>query len=184
MKAPLSSCKSKSPLCPHVRVKAKSRAWKRNCKWGTRSCGPELAGQFQHTLVFLAETGSELKQVKKHFSSQITERILCVRGESPKREPCREMGAMKGQQFQTSLKKLYLDVSTSWAPKYYLFFFSTVEHETDLLKSWGANCTQACLNWPFALQSAGEHGVSEVLLGLPALELFHSCWRAASLQVF
>lgn len=90
---------------------------------------------------------------------------------------------MQRQQFQTGLRKHYPDVSTSWAPKY-LIFFSTVEHETDLLNSWGANCTQACLNWPFSLQHAGEHRISEVLLGLPALELFRSCWRAASLQVF
>lgn len=89
---------------------------------------------------------------------------------------------MRRRQLQASLKRHYVDISTSWSPKYY--FFPIVGHEIYLLNSWGANCTQACLNWPFALWCVGEHRVLEVLLGLPALELFRSCWRVASLQVF
>lgn len=123
-----------------------------------------------------AGTGSEVKPVKEH--SKFPDHW------PPKFDPCREMDTMQWQQFQSSLKRHYIDVSISWAPKYFNFFFSPEEHETNLLNSWGVRCTQACLNWPFTLQHAREHGVSEVLLGLPALELFHSCWRAASFQVF
>lgn len=121
-----------------------------------------------------AEAGEETLQVPRSLKESSGQPSVSL---AEKRGPC------KGSNFRLASEGITLTLAPAGLPNI-LIFFSTAEHKTDLLNSWGANRTQACLNWPFTLQHAGEHGLSEVLLGLPALELFRSCWRAASLQVF
>jgi len=43
------------------------------------------------------------------------------------------MGTVQRQQFETNLKWHYLDVSTSWAPKYFFFHCRTCDQFAELL---------------------------------------------------
>lgn len=162
-------------FCPYLKATTKSRAWKWNCKCRTRYCILELAGHFPPWCL-LQERDQRWNRLRNTPSSQITGHPSLSLAE--KWTPC------NSNNFRVALKGITLMLASAGLPNILIFFFSPEEHETNLLNSWGVRCTQACLNWPFTLQHAREHGVSEVLLGLPALELFHSCWRAASFQVF